>query len=105
MTPDNLTFQILAVCGVLLGIALFLTISFALITRLRLKNPMSQIVLSAATGLIFGLGSLALILLSEKFNDWNFLPKLTYAGKISIFVFIIVLILTLVRVEKTKGQE
>jgi len=78
----------LAVGGVLIGIVLLLIAFLVFIARSRLKKPLSQIALSITTGLMFGLGSLALILLSEKFNDWSFLAKLTYASQISVFVFI-----------------
>ena len=90
--------------GIFAGILLTLALAFRLIARLRLPKSTNQIVLSAVMGLIFGLGSLGLILLSDKFSDWVFMAKLIYAGKISIYMFVGVLTLSSIRKNKQTNE-
>jgi hypothetical protein len=98
-------FRLAAVLGVFLGIFLSLAFTLRLIVRLRLPSPISQIVLSVTIGLIFGLGSLGLISLSEKFSNWTFTAKLIYAAKMSIYVFISALILSSIKTNKQNESK
>jgi hypothetical protein len=99
------TFKLVAVLGIFIGILLSLAVVFRLIVHSRLPKPVNQTLLSATTGLILGLGSLGLILLSQKFSDWTFITKLIYASKISVYVFIVAFIFSPIVTNKETNQK
>jgi hypothetical protein len=98
-------FELVAVFGIFTGMLLLLAFSLGLIRRFQLSKSTSQILFSSATGIIFGLGSLGFISLSEKFSDWTFTAKLIDAGKISLYVFIATLILSSIRINASTSQN
>ena len=102
---DDLLLRILAVITIFAGIIVSIAGSLVLITRLHLKSPVNLIASSIVIGLIFSLGSLGLIFLSEKFDHFSFIEKLVHAGEVGLLFFIGTLIFYLVKSGKGKQPQ
>lgn len=99
---ENPIIELVALISIFVGILLGLTALALVVIRLRLYNATGLIISSGGAGLIFGAGSLALIVLSKKFSGWAFEDKLTYAGEIFIYVFLAALVLISVTFNKKR---
>jgi hypothetical protein len=100
---ENPIIEFVVVISVFIGILLSLTILALIVIKLRLYNVTGLLIASGGTGLIFGTGSLALIMLSKKFSSWAFEDKFRYAGEIFLFTFLLALVLISITFRKNKN--
>jgi membrane-associated PAP2 superfamily phosphatase len=87
-------YSVLSVLGVFAGV-LFAIIALVFILRkFKLSNSTYPFAFSIGIGLIFSVGSLGLVLLSTKFDNWSFVDKLIYAAKffplVSLAIFVVI---------------
>ena len=80
-------FQLVVVVSVIIGMYMSLLLVMRLIAKRKLYNLKGILLASFSLGTVFSIASLAMILISKKFQDWSFVGKLLYAGEIFIWVF------------------